>query len=104
MEKVVSATEARIHFGEMIRRVVEEEEVIVVEKGGISQLVMLSVGHYQQLKQEHAAQRQTAWKQIMAVHAMIRERRGDEPITPSPSEIIRQMREERDEQLLAYLP
>lgn len=104
MEKVVSATEARIHFGEMIRRVVEEEEAIVVEKGGIPQLVMLSVDRYEQLKQERAAQRQTAWEQITAVHAMIRERRGDTPLTPSPAEIMRQMREERDEQLLAHLP
>lgn len=103
METVVSATEARTHFGEMMRRVAEEEEAIVVEKGGTPQLVMLSVQRYQHLKQMQALQRQTAWEQITAVHAMIRARRGDDPLVPSPAEIIRRLREERDEQLLTHL-
>ena len=103
MEKVVSATEARMHFGEMIRRVTEEDEAIVVEKAGVPQLVMLSIGRYQQLQQEQIAQRQSAWEQVTAVHKMIRERRGDAPLTPTAADLIRQMREERDEQLLVNL-
>lgn len=58
---------------------------------------MVCDNKHQQLKEVQAARRQTVWEQIMAVHAMIRERRGDEPITPSPGEIMRQMREERSE-------
>jgi prevent-host-death family protein len=103
METTVSATEARIHFGEMIRRVAEAEEAIVVEKAGTPQLVMLSIGRYQQLIQAQAAQQQSAWERITAVHALIRQRRGDAPLQPSVVDIIHQMREERDEQLLAHL-
>jgi prevent-host-death family protein len=34
MKRTVSATQARIHFGELMRRVVESQEPIIVERGG----------------------------------------------------------------------
>jgi prevent-host-death family protein len=33
MGRVVSATEARIHFGELMRQAVESQEPIIVERG-----------------------------------------------------------------------
>ena len=45
----VSATEARIHFGEMIKRAAVTQEPIVVEKDGIPTVVILSVPQYEQL-------------------------------------------------------
>jgi prevent-host-death family protein len=43
MDRVVSATEARIHFGELMRRAVENHKTIVVECGGKSHVVVISV-------------------------------------------------------------
>jgi len=34
MARRVSATEARIRFGELMRRAVEDKEAIIVERGG----------------------------------------------------------------------
>jgi hypothetical protein len=38
-------------------------------------------------------------EQVREVRDQISARRGDEPLSPSPEEIIRRMREERSEQL-----
>jgi prevent-host-death family protein len=43
MEHVVSATEARIHFGELMRRAVEKQVPTIVERGGEPHVVILSV-------------------------------------------------------------
>ncbi|MFQ5611018.1 MAG: type II toxin-antitoxin system Phd/YefM family antitoxin [Anaerolineae bacterium] len=99
MERVVSATEARIRFGELMRRVVENQETVVVERGGKPQVVVLSMATYQQIK---TAGRREGWQEALAaterVRARIAARRGDRPLSP-PVEVIRQMREERDEHL-----
>lgn len=104
MESVVTATEARVRFGDMIRRVVENEEAIIVERGGKPQLVMLSLSQYEQLKSGYLPDWQEALARTRAIAAEIRNRRGDEPLTPTPEEVIRQMRKERDEQLHQHLP
>lgn len=56
-KRVLSATEARVHFGEVLRRV-EEGEVIVVEGRGRPQAVILSVKAYARL----TAGRRTPWR------------------------------------------
>jgi prevent-host-death family protein len=43
MTRVVSATEARIHFGELMRQAVENHETTIVERGGKSHVVVMSV-------------------------------------------------------------
>ena len=45
----LSATEARIHFGEVIKRAYVGREHLVVEKGGIPVVVILSFPDYEQL-------------------------------------------------------
>ncbi len=99
MERVVSATEARIRFGELMRRVVESQEPVIVERGGEPHVVVIAVDEYERLK---AARQEGNWRtaleQAIQVGARIRARRGGKPLPP-PEEIIRQMREERNEQL-----
>lgn len=99
MKRVVSATEARIRFGELIRRVVEEGEPVLVERGGKPYVVLLSVEEYERLK---AAQKKETWretvKEILRLGTRIKSRRKGEPLTP-PEDIIRELREERDAQL-----
>jgi len=43
MIRRVSATEARIWFGELMRRAVEDKEAIVVERGGKPYVALVSV-------------------------------------------------------------
>ena len=50
MEQVVNATEARVRFGEMIRRILNDQETIIVERFGEPQVVILSLVEYHRLK------------------------------------------------------
>jgi prevent-host-death family protein len=98
MGRVVSATEARIRFGELMRQAVENHETIIVERGGKSHVVVISVEEYERLlKQQH----QGDWKDsVRAARAQIQADLGDRTL-PRPEEILDQVREGRDEQLLA---
>jgi len=49
MKRSVTATEAQIRFGELIRRVAEDRESVIVERGGKPQAVVLSVPEYERL-------------------------------------------------------
>jgi prevent-host-death family protein len=98
MGRVVSATEARIHFGELMREAVETNEAIIVERGGKSQVVVLSVEEYERLLKR---QQQDEWKGLVrGARAQIQADLGGRTLPP-PEEILKQAREGRDEQLLA---
>jgi prevent-host-death family protein len=98
MEKVVSATEARVHFGEMMRRVVEDQQIIVVERSGQPQMVLLSVSDYERLKAAGASD--AFWlDQLHQARETIAAELAGRPLPPA-EEIIRQMREERDARLV----
>ncbi len=98
MSSMVSATEARIHFGELMRRAVEGQEPIIVERDGKPHVVLLSIAEYERLQ---AARQREGWgealERAIQIGARIKVRRGGQPITP-PEEVIRQTREERDGQ------
>lgn len=100
MERVVSATEARIRFGELMRRVVESKEPIIVERGGKPYVVVLSIEEYNRLQ---AAQSREAWREtleeVLQLGARIKARRGGHPLIPPPEEVIRELREERNAHL-----
>lgn len=95
MERTVSATEARIHFGEMMRRVVEDEEAVIVERDGKPQIVLVSVAEYRQwmrLREEL----EPAWQGLVRqAHEAVERDLAGTPLPPA-EDIIRQMREERD--------
>jgi len=98
MEHVVSATEARIRFGELMRRAVESRKPIIVERGGKPHVVVVSVQQYEQLlrRQQHSDWREMVQRARAQSQADLGGRR-----LPPPERIVAQMREERDEQLLA---
>jgi len=99
MKRAVSATEARIHFGELMRRVVESQEPIIVERGGKPHVVVLSVNQYEDLLA--GQQEQEDWRELVQqAREQIRAELGERELPP-PEEVLRQMREERDAQLLA---
>ncbi len=97
-EKRISATEARIHFGELIRKVKEERQPYIVERDGQPFVVLLAVEEYEQLQQ-----RKPGWREALEQARQLREeiaaRRGGAPL-PDPAEIIREMREERTRQIM----
>jgi prevent-host-death family protein len=98
MGRVVSATEARIHFGELMREAVETNEAIVVERGGKSHVVVLSVEEYERLLR---GQPRADWKELVrAAGVQIQADLGGRTL-PRPEEILEQAREDRDGQLLA---
>jgi len=98
MGRVVSATEARIHFGELMREAVETNEAIIVERGGKSQVVVLSVEEYERLRKR---QQQDEWKELVdGARAQIQADLGGRTL-PRPEEILEEAREGRDGQLLA---
>ena len=99
MERVVSATEARIRFGELMRWVVESQQPVIVERGGKPHVVVLSVEKYESLLS--GKQEPEDWRELVRqAREQIQAELGERELVP-PEEVLRQMREERDAQLLA---
>lgn len=52
MTKIIPAVEARIHFGEIMKRAFKKGERFIVEKSGIPMITILNANEYKQLIQE----------------------------------------------------
>ncbi|HEY53408.1 MAG TPA: type II toxin-antitoxin system Phd/YefM family antitoxin [Caldilineae bacterium] len=101
--RTISATEARVHFGELMRSVVENDQPVIVERAGKPEVVVMSVDEYQQrLSAKKEEDWRIALRQARRVGETIRKRRGQQ-LFPPPEEIIREMREERSEHFLSLL-
>ena len=99
MERTVSATDARIRFGELMRWVVESRRPVVVERGGKPHVVVLSVDEDDRL--QAGQQEQDDWRQLVRqAREQIQAELGERELPP-PEEVIHRMREERDARLLA---
>lgn len=100
MERVISATEARVRFGELMRKVVENQESVIVKRSGEPRIVVISVEEYERLK---SGGRGDDWAQALErairLATRIETRRGRPPMPP-PEDVIRETREDRNEQLL----
>lgn len=94
MLKTISATKARINFGDVMKQA--KIAPVIVERGGKAEVVVLSKKAYDQLVavKAHADVR----KRVEALHKKIRTELKGKTLT-DPAELIRQGREERDEQL-----
>ncbi len=93
----MSATDARVHFGEVLRRV-RDNEIITVEHGGKPKAVILSVEEYERLR---SAQTEGGdwWDRARTNRERIDRELGDRQF-PDVLEMIHQMREERDAQVM----
>ena len=97
MERKISATDARIRFGELMRHVVEKQEPVVVERSGEPHVVVISVDEYERLRAAH--QEQEDWRELVSqARARVRADLAERRLRP-PEEVLREIREERDEQL-----
>lgn len=98
MLKTISATKARINFGDVMKQA--KIAPVIVERGGKAEVVVISKKAYDQLV---AAKSQTdIQKRIKVLHAQIREELAGKTLLDL-ADVIRQGREERDEQLLNSL-
>ena len=98
MLKTISATKARINFGDVMKQA--KIGPVVVERGGKAEVVVLSKKAYDQLVAANA--KTNLQKRFDDLHTQIRaELKGRK--LPDLAEVIRQGREERDEQLLNSL-
>ena len=96
MEQTISATDARVHFGEVMRHVVETNLPMIVERDGKPQVVLLSTQAYEQLR---SGQQPSDWRQLVQQsRAQIQSELAGRALPP-PEDLIRQLREERDEHL-----
>jgi prevent-host-death family protein len=96
VSSVVSATEARVHFGELIRRVVERSETVYVERGGRPQVVLLALAEYERLLFNSET---GGWlARARAARDRVQAEIGEHTL-PAVEDLVREMRDERDEQL-----
>ena len=94
----MSATDARIHFGELMRQVVTRQEPVLVERGGEAHVVIMSVAQYERMKAAQEAQ--TDWRECVdAARERVAADLGGRPLPPV-EDIIATMHEERDGELL----
>jgi prevent-host-death family protein len=98
MIRTISATEARVHFGEVLRSVTERGETVIVERGGRPQAVVVSIEEYRRLKAGHVAEVEW-WELAMRSQERFRQEWGDRPM-PDIVQLINDAREERDAEIL----
>jgi prevent-host-death family protein len=98
MLKTISATKARINFGDVMKQA--RIAPIIVERGGKAEVVVLSKKTYDQLVAANA--KINLQKRFDDLHAQIRLELAGHQL-PDLAEVIRQGREERDEQILNSL-
>ena len=94
----VSATEARVHFGELLQRVVQAREPVTIERAGKPQAVLLALEDYQRLvENQHTA---PVWQEKLnkarqQIQTKLAARR-----LPDPAKIIRDGRDQRDRDII----
>ena len=98
MLKTISATKARINFGDVMKQA--KIAPVIVERGGKAEVVVISKKAYDQLiaAKAHA----DVQKRLAVLHAQIRTELAGRAL-PNLADVIRQGREDRDEQLLNSL-
>lgn len=99
MTETMSATDARINFGKVMRLAAEKGQPIVVEKAGKPQVVILSIERYEQLMAAQTPSRDDLLlMRAKALRNRVQARLGDRAL-PLPEDVIEQMREERTDEL-----
>jgi len=98
MERIISATDARIHFGKVMKQA--KVGPVIVERAGKAEVVVISKKKYDQLVAE---KQETDWREMLRrTHELVRKDLAGREL-PDPAEMIREAREIRDEQLLNSL-
>ena len=100
MSRTVSATEARIHLGELLDDI-ERNEAIMAERQGTALAVIVSTSEYHRLRDD-IDQEKDWWSLAARSREAFRSQLGDREM-PLAVDLIHEGREERDAQLLDTL-
>jgi prevent-host-death family protein len=99
----VSATEVKNQWGRVVRRVLQRREPVLVESKGVPTVVILPASEYEQLVAERDAElrRQQQLALLAESERFAKEVAARYPDRPMPDsvEILRQVREDRDDEL-----
>ncbi len=93
MHNTMSATQARVHFGEMMRLVTEHKEAVIVERAGKPQIAIMPVDEFERLQE---LRQKESWEQALQfLEAMGKKvyARRKQITVPEPEDLIHQMRE-----------
>jgi len=70
--RTVTATEARVHFGEMLRIVREQGGPVIVERAGEPEAALISIDDLRELQRLRPDQPRRSWSdEMMELHAKI---------------------------------
>lgn len=99
MLRTVTATEARVHFGQLMQQVVQSNQPTVVEKTGQPQVVIVSAAMYEQVRaQLETPAQEDALARIIQAAAAGRTRKGCNGL-PAAADMVNTGRETRDAHL-----
>jgi prevent-host-death family protein len=97
MPRSISATEARVHFGKIIREAADKGEPIFVDPSGGPQVVIVSRETWDRVSGR--AEGKPKWRvELEKAWEMVERDRGRRPL-PDIEAMIRDMREERSAEL-----
>lgn len=99
----MSATEARVHFGELMDGV-ERGETVIVERGGEPRAAVVPLADYVRMRDQRRADANRALAAMDQHRARLRADRATGRFADiDVSELLHDAREERDEQILDSL-
>lgn len=95
-ERTISATEARVHFGELLDSVRARMDVVWIQRAGVPQAVVVPVELWERLQKKEDPWTAAARKMEAHWEYMRKQREAGriKDVGPSTEEIIRAMREE----------
>ena len=99
MTNRITATEARVRFGELMRRVAETNEPVVVERAGKPAVVLVSMDTWEKLR---GNDRRRARLAVLDRTERVRRdiaRHWNDGAPPSATDVLDDTRKARDEQL-----
>ena len=105
MERQMSATQARVNFGEVLRYVTEEQLPVIVERAGKPYAADIGIEDYQGYQEYKRSQQDRRQRILDATLRQAQRARRQTRIElagktlPDIAETIQQMREERDAQV-----
>lgn len=102
-ERRISATEARVRFGELLDSVVRDLDVVVVERAGVPQAVIVSVEVWDRHKRGRDPWAEFAESLAQHDSYLAEATRAGQAEDFDAAELIRAGREERDDRVLGDL-
>jgi prevent-host-death family protein len=93
-ERRMTATEARVHFGEVLRHAKNEGNAVIVERDGHEEVAIISMDEYRRMRSRRLSPDELL-AQVARTHALILAELGDRELPPV-DQMIAEMRADWD--------